>query len=155
MCIEDYIELEALAVEASESTAGALLSQLYSNIQNTKIDQHISLINNADFITWVMSFQVTEEGVLASADGPIYYPPSVSVWLDGENGPITEFAQVVQVMNAIFDARVEAELEQIIVGLPYFPDNQGACSEETVLAYEDLRDQILDTISDETTLFNQ
>ena len=38
VCIEDFIELEALAVESSESTAGALLSQLYSNIQHTKID---------------------------------------------------------------------------------------------------------------------
>lgn len=102
-----------------------------------------------------MSFQVTEDGVFAPTDGPIYYPPSVSVWLNGENGPITELDQIVQVMNAIFDARVEAGLELNAVGLPYFPDNSGACSEETVLAYENLREQIIDTILDETTLFNQ
>ena len=155
MCIEDFIEMEALAVESSESTAGAELSQLYSDILHTKLDRHISLVNNIDFITWVMSFQVTEDGVLAPIDGPIYYPPSVSVWLNGDNGPITEFDQIVQVMNAIFDARVEVGLEVIAVGLPYFPDNEGACSEETILAYEALRDQIIATILDETTLFNQ
>ena len=108
MCIDDFIELEALAVESSESTAGDQLRKLYLYIQHSKLDQQISFVNNIDFITWVMSFQVTEDGVFAPADGPIYYPPSVSVWLNGENGPITEFDQIVQVMNAIFDARVEA-----------------------------------------------
>ena len=108
MCIDDFVELEALAVESSESTAGDQLRKLYLYIQHSKLDQQISFVNNIDFITWVMSFQVTEDGVFAPADGPIYYPPSVSVWLNGENGPITEFDQIVQVMNAIFDARVEA-----------------------------------------------
>ena len=102
-----------------------------------------------------MSFQVTDDGVFAPTDGPIYYPLSVSVWLHGENGPITEIDQIGQVMNAIFDARVEVGLEERIVGVPHFPDNSGSCSEETVLAYENLREQIIAAIIDETTLFNQ
>lgn len=59
----------------------------------------VSIIQNTDFVNWVMTFPEEE-------DLFIFYPESVSQWLDGTNGDVEEWSIIGEVMDAIFSARV-------------------------------------------------
>jgi hypothetical protein len=54
-CIMNFTELEEVAF-TDESDAGAQLTLLYAQILQAKQDLMVSIIQNTDFVNWVMTF---------------------------------------------------------------------------------------------------
>jgi len=112
----------------------------------------LGFIGNWDFINWVMSYGGGEND-----DDIIFFPEEVAQWLDentATNGPIETVDQLAQVMDAIFYARAEINLEFIAVAtLPYFPTPE-SCSTETSLEFDWLNGALADNSDSSIRLLN-
>ena len=85
----------------------------------------------------------------------IFYPESVSQWLEGTNGDIEEWSRIGEVMDAIFSARASIGLEfeaEPFIDLGYTSDG---CSTATIDAFNVFENQLVDGILDGFKLDNQ
>ena len=151
-CRADFIELEG-SYFASEGRAEEQLNALYKDILNARDTQFLGFIGNRDFINWVMTYGGGEND-----DGIIFFPEQVAQWLDANtatNGPIETVEQLAQVMDAIFYARAEINLEVYAqASIAYFPTPE-SCSEETSLEFDWLNEGLADSIISGIKLSNQ
>ena len=85
----------------------------------------------------------------------IFYPESVSQWLDGTNGHVEVWNRLGEVMDAIFSARASIGLEQEAAASIELGYESEGCSTATVEAFNIYENQLVDSLTDGIKLDNQ